>query len=157
MDPKVFLAALGLPEGTTPEQLTDFCVQAKKNEKAIAELDAVRAELTANTAKVVALETDLSDAKTKLTAEAKRADENEGELIRLEVESFVGKRITPAEVEVAIADRKRDGKADFAKRMAARADLKLLENNTPTSGPASALSTGNPGARFAATVSKESK
>lgn len=155
--PKVLLAALGLPEGTTTEQLTEFAVQAKKNEKAFAELDTVRAELAAKSEKITVLEASIGEVSAKLESATKRADDNEGELIKLEVESYVGKRITAAELDVAIADRKRDGKAAFAKRMEARADLKLLESNTPTSGPGSTLSNGNPGERFAATVNKEAK
>lgn len=157
LDGQIILAALGLSEGTTAEDLTAFAVQAKKNEKAVAELETLRADVAEKSTKLTALEAERTDLATKLAAETKRADDSEGELIKLEVESYVGKRITAAEVEDAIADRKREGKASFAKRMEKRADLMLLKNKTPTSGPGSSLANGNPGERFNAAVTQKAK
>ena len=126
-------------------------------EKMASELELANTKSAELEAKFTALEAERADLATKLAAETKRADDSEGELIKLEVESYVGKRITAAEVDDAIADRKREGKAAFAKRMEKRADLMLLQNKTPTSGPGSSLANGNPGERFNAAVTQKAK
>jgi HK97 family phage prohead protease len=118
-------------------------------EKSNGELSAQVADVSKANAEVVEKLASLEKSNTELTerlaAETKRADESENDLVVLEIDSLIGRKLTPAEKEDAITDRKREGKVAFAKRMEKRADLKLLENKTPTSGPVSTLSNTNPG------------
>lgn len=124
-------------------------------EQLASDLKQAQADLEERSARITALEAEKTELSAKLTEATARAEKSEDKLVRLEVEGYVGKKLAPAELEDAIADRKRDGEAAFAKRMEKRPDLKLLENKTPTSGPASSLSNSNPGERFAATVSQK--
>lgn len=133
--------------------------QARDNEKAALELaqsnERTATEATERATKAEqerdAARTELATAQesiTTLTTERDAAVEKaagfEGEAIELELRALVGKKFHASELEFVRADRKREGKEAFAKRMAARPDLntgnaKIASDTTPSTLPEPSL------------------
>lgn len=118
---------------TEAEQATERATRAEQ------ERDAAKAELATAQESITTLTTERD-------AERERANTLEGEAIELELQAQVGVKFHAGEIEFMRADRKREGKEEFAKRMAARPDLttgkqKLAADTAPSTLPAPAAET----------------
>jgi phage head maturation protease len=123
------------------ELQAQFDAQKAELEKTRSELETAQSAATAATTRATELNTQLETAQqsvVELTTERDELRERVGgledEVVAHDVDKWMGKKLTPSEREVALGDRKREGREAFEKRMGARADLNLTEQVTAKTG-----------------------
>lgn len=142
-----------MPE-TKSETVAAATQEASEIKRLTEERDAALSALRAKEAELTTTSAELVEAKKSLADAEKRASDLDAELVQMDVDAYIGKKLVPSERDTAVEDRKRDGKAKFAARMAARPELGLTKSTIEADTKAREINVV-PGAKLASRVDAE--